>query len=97
MLTAAVSRLKASLSELLARVKAGEELIVTERGRPVAKIMPLRRDPAGLPADLLELERAGLVRIGSGRLPRGFWALPRPKDRAGAAQRALLEERTIGR
>ena len=29
-----VATLKASLSELLANVKAGEEVVVTERGRP---------------------------------------------------------------
>jgi len=40
MKTAAVSKLKAGLSEYLARVKAGEEVIVTERGKPIAKIVP---------------------------------------------------------
>lgn len=97
MITAAVSKLKATLSELLARVKAGEELVVTEHGRPVARILPIQRGPAGLSADLLELERAGLVRIGTGRLAQGFWSRPRPKVPAGAALRALLEERRSGR
>jgi prevent-host-death family protein len=42
MKTAAVSALKASLSEYLAGVKAGEEIIVTDRGKPIAKLMPLQ-------------------------------------------------------
>ncbi len=94
---ATVSKLKATLSEYLARVKAGEEVIVTERGRPVAKIVPLQMDKTGESSHLLGLARAGLVRIGSGKLPEGFWKLPRPKDKRGAAVRFLCEERTEGR
>ncbi len=95
--TAAVSNLKATLSKWLARVKAGEEVVVTERGRPIAKIVPL---PKGGPVEdphLLALARAGLVRMGSGKLPRSFWKMPRPKDKRGAGLRALLEERAEGR
>jgi len=96
MKTAAVSKLKASLSEYLAQVKAGVEVLVTERGKPIAKIVPLERDESTIPSHLLELERAGLVRLGSGRLPKGFWGLPRPKDPQGRALKALLAEREEG-
>ena len=41
MTTATVSKLKASLSEYLRRVKAGEEVLVSERGRPIAKLVPV--------------------------------------------------------
>jgi prevent-host-death family protein len=95
--SATVSKLKATLSEYLARVKAGEEVIVTERGRPVAKIVPLSMDRTGESSHLLGLARAGLVRIGSGKLPEGFWKLPRPKDKRGAAVRFLCAERAEGR
>ena len=44
MQTAAVSELKASLSEYLGKVKAGEDIMITERGRPIARIVPLHRD-----------------------------------------------------
>lgn len=97
MTSAAVAKLKASLSEYLARVKAGEEVIVTERGKPIAKIVPLDRDQGEIPAHLLEKARAGLIRLGSGKLPRGFWKMPRPADPTGAAVRAVLKERESGR
>ena len=96
MTSAAVSKLKAALNEYLARVKAGEEVIVTERGKPIAKIVPFGRDQAEVPAHLLEKARAGLIRLGSGKLPKGFWKMPRPADQ-GAVLKALLEERRGGR
>ena len=40
MKTTTVSKLKASLSKYLRSVKAGEEVLVTERGRPIAKLTP---------------------------------------------------------
>ncbi|MBW2208721.1 MAG: type II toxin-antitoxin system prevent-host-death family antitoxin [Deltaproteobacteria bacterium] len=104
--TTAISKLKASLSEYLSKVKAGEEVLVTERGKPIAKIIPLERDASEISAHLLTLERAGLVNtleraglvnIGTGKLPPGFWDLTRPKDNRGLALNALLEEREEAR
>ena len=97
MKSATVSKLKATLSEYLAKVKTGEEVIITERGKPIAKIVPLSHKETGIPPHLQELVRAGLVRLGSGKLPRNFWKLPRPKDPKGMALHALLEERAEGR
>lgn len=97
MKTAAVSDLKASLSEYLSTVKAGEEVIVTDRGKPIARIVPLKRGDQDISADLLSLERGGLARIGTGRLPREFWNTPRLKDRKGLALKALLAEREESR
>lgn len=97
MKSATVSKLKATLSEYLTKVKAGEEVIITERGKPIAKIVPLPRNGSSISPHLQELARAGLVRLGSGKLPAGFWKLPRPKDPKGLAVQALLEERAEGR
>ena len=97
MKTTAISRLKTSLSEYLLKVKAGEEVIVTDRGKPVARIVPIERGEIEIPPHLLTLERAGLVRIGKEALPGGFWSMPRPKDRKGLALAKLLEEREEGR
>ena len=43
MKTAAISEVKARLSEYLVRVKAGEEVLITDRGRPIARLAPLAR------------------------------------------------------
>ena len=97
MKTAAVSKLKSSLSAYLQMVKAGEEILVCDRGKPIAKIAPLEPGDVEIPAHLLALEQTGLVRIGRGKLPRNFWRQPRPKDRKGLALHSLLREREEGR
>ena len=91
--TTGVAKLKASLSQYLARVKAGEDLIVTERGRPIARIQAYR-DEDGTIGDLV---RAGLAQQGTGRLDPEFWELPRPSDPEGKVLVALIEEREGGR
>ena len=48
MKTAAVSELKSLLSKYLSKVKAGEEVMITDRGKPVAKLVPISRTDMGL-------------------------------------------------
>jgi prevent-host-death family protein len=91
MKTTGVAELKARLSRYLARVKAGEEILVTERNVPVARLVPVGRRSRD--AALRDLERRGLVRVGTGRLPRGFWSLPRGRDPQAFVRRAVAEER----
>lgn len=91
----AVRELKARLSEYLVRVKAGEEVVVTERGRAVAKIVPLLSIES-LPDRLAEMASQGLVRLGSGRLPDGFLETPRVQDHEGRVVSALRAERAEG-
>jgi prevent-host-death family protein len=93
--TTAVAELKAQLSRILRRVKAGEEILVTERGVPIARILPVS-GAAGEDESLRELEREGLLRLGSGRLPKAFWKLPRPRDPQGLVRRAVQQERDEG-
>jgi prevent-host-death family protein len=95
MKTTTVSKLKASLSEYLRSVKAGEEVLVTERGRPIAKLTPAANSDM-LPDQLVEMEKQGLIKIGSGKLPKNFWDLPRPKDPKGLVLKAALREREEG-
>ena len=73
MKTTPVSQLKATLSEQLARVKAGEEVVVTERGRPIAKIVPIGDEAIGLSAHMSELARNGLIRLGTGKISKDIW------------------------
>jgi prevent-host-death family protein len=95
--TAAVSELKALLSKYLSKVKAGEEVVVTDRGKAIAKIVPIRRTEGDIPPHLLSLERAGLARIGKASLPASFWTRPRPKDMKGLALHGLFKEREEAR
>lgn len=88
---AAVTELKARLSEYLRAVKTGEEVLVTERSKPIARLVPL--PPSSASDELDELERAGLLRRGKGRLPDDFFDRPRVKDPDGLLLKALLDER----
>lgn len=90
-----IAELKAQLSETLARVKAGEEITVTEHGRPIARIVPLR---AGAPlAATQELVRAGILRAPEKTLDERFWSLPRAVARSGSAAADYAEETAFGR
>jgi len=90
-----VSQLKARLSEYLRRVKAGETVLVTERGRPIVEMKPLPSESLG--EELTELVEAGLVRPSTEPLPEGYWEEERPADPEGAVRRAIIEEREEGR
>jgi prevent-host-death family protein len=88
--TVAVAELKARLSEYLAAVKRGEEVIVTERGRPVARLRGLARDPE---SRIAELVRAGLLRPPRSKLPADFLSEPLPADPEGNLLRSMRAER----
>jgi len=92
-----IAELKSTLSRVLDRVKDGEVITVTDHGRPVAHLVPIV--PSALPdADRLrELERRGVLRMGSEPLDDRFWQLPRPDDPEGASLQAVLDEREHGR
>ena len=92
-----MAQLKASLSRYLAGVKVGEEVVVTERGKPIAKIVPISGSKDEDERRLREMEAQGLIRVGSGKLPKGFWDAPRPADPEGRVRQALIEERREGR
>jgi len=59
MTTIPQKQLRNDVGDVLRRAEAGEEFTVTVAGRPVAQIVPLRRDawvPAAQLRDLAELE-----------------------------------------
>ena len=68
MKTATVSQTKNSLSALLARVRHGETIVITDRSRPVARLEPIAASESvgHDEARLLRLERAGVLRRGRG-------------------------------
>jgi len=93
---AKVSELKAGLSKYLARVKRGEEVVVTERGRAIAKLVPIPPDEDPEMERMRDLERRGIVRIGFGGWPAGFWDWERPKVPEGWLEDWLEWERGGG-
>lgn len=50
---------KANLSRLVNEVKKGTEIILTERGKPVARLAPVADESLTLEARLTKLEYAG--------------------------------------
>jgi prevent-host-death family protein len=94
MKTVSVSELKAHLSAELRRVKAGEDILVVERGRAIARLVPVARDV--LDAELDRLVETGLVRPGSGALGSAFWRASRPRDPEGHLRGDIVREREVG-
>jgi len=96
---ASITQTKNQLSALIDAVKQGETVLITDRGRPVARLEGVTgaNEPA-VEARLAELERAGIIRR-SGRYSASKLLLsPPPKAKGGAsALDALLAEREEGR
>lgn len=63
--TAGVSELKARLSQYLQRVKEGETVVITHRGRPIGQIVPYEQSDE---ERLQQLQASGLI-AWSGRRP----------------------------
>jgi prevent-host-death family protein len=93
MKSATITEVKNQLSAIIDRVRAGESVIVTDRGRPVATIEPVRAD-ADDAARLVRLERSGIIRPASKPPPPLPDALPVAK---ASAVEALIDERRSGR
>jgi prevent-host-death family protein len=90
--TTSVVDLKARLSEHLRLVKSGHELVITERGIPVARVLPLD-DGERRTTRRLRLTGSGLLRPGRGKLPAVLKKPPTgPASGAGVLE-ALLAER----
>ena len=85
---ASVVSLKARLSEYLRLVKAGREIVITERGVPVARLLPLD-DAERKSSRRLRLAREGALKPGRGRLPKILQSSPEG-DRVGASVLAAL-------
>lgn len=62
----AVRDLKNRLSEYLRRVRAGERLIVTDRGRPIAELSPIGRRRLTTEDRIRQLVDAGEITPGKG-------------------------------
>ncbi|MGH7390074.1 MAG: type II toxin-antitoxin system Phd/YefM family antitoxin [Candidatus Rokuibacteriota bacterium] len=92
---AKVAELKNSLSRYLAHVKRGGTVVVYERDRPVAQIVPAPRPAKGADEDrLVRLERQGVIRRGTGG--RSALLTSRPVRVKGSVLEDLIAERKSG-
>jgi prevent-host-death family protein len=97
MRTATITQAKNGLSALIDRVKAGESIVILDRGRPVARLEPIVRygDAEGR---IERLERAGLIKRGVAAPPVDLILQPGPKVPPGVSLvDYIIEERREGR
>ncbi len=95
MKTVGIRELKNRLSEYLRRVRAGETVLVTDRGEVVAEFTPPGEglNDASVPAGMRALARRGLVTIGAPVDASLYKALPRTQPSKRRAGELLDEER----
>lgn len=93
-----IAEAKNNLSALLDQVAAGEDVVIVDRGRPVARLEAIGRaypDPAGRAE---RLERAGIVAPArGGSVAEVLDSPPIPMPPGTDVLGALLEERAEGR
>jgi antitoxin (DNA-binding transcriptional repressor) of toxin-antitoxin stability system len=94
---AKVGELRNGLSKYLSHVRAGGTVVVFDRDRPIAHIIPA---PAGAHRDgdadrLSRLEREGLIRRGRGSVSEWLRKYT-PRRGTTGALKALLDERRSG-
>jgi prevent-host-death family protein len=88
-LTIGIREAKAHLSRLVSEAQRGTEWIITDHGRPVAKLAPLDDVQTPLPQRLARLEKWGWIEPASEERPR----IPPPLRIGADAQKALQEDR----
>lgn len=96
MKTATITEAKNGLSALIDRVKAGESIVITDRGKPVAVLEGIAQE-IDWNAKLASLERRGLIRRPARQLDvEAFLKLPRANVGAVDVVKMILEERESG-
>lgn len=95
---AKIGQLRDHLSRYLDHVRAGGEVLVLDRDRPVARIVPVAEGGAAAEPDarrLSALERRGLLRRGAAAAVP-WWKQRRPVRVAGSVLADLRRERESG-
>jgi prevent-host-death family protein len=97
MKTVGITELKNRLGHYLAGVQHGEEVLIHDRQRPIARLVPLAK-PEEFSEEELALAAAGILRLPEhAALPDDFWATPRPKVATRDAAQAVIAERKENR
>jgi prevent-host-death family protein len=92
-----VRELKNRLSEVVRAVRAGEHVLVTDRGTVVAELVPPgrpRADP-GIPPGLARLAERNIARLGAPHDPTLYGGLAPLKKKPSSVGRLLDEERGL--
>lgn len=93
---ASISQTKNQLSALIEQVRHGETVVITDRDRPVARLMPIAAEESeAASGGLALLERKGILR--RGRSEPCALAQPLKQRKNASALALLLEEREQGR
>ena len=93
---ATISETKNRLSELLTHVKRGETVLILERDRPIARIVPVESSERSDDERLADLERRGIIRRAA-RPPRKTLPPPIELPDGVSILEALLQERDEAR
>jgi prevent-host-death family protein len=92
-----ISSAKNRLSALIKLVQGGEAVMITDRGVPVARLVPVRSG-SGVPARVLGLAQQGLARLPEEAPAAGWLDLPWPAVAPGRSPvDLLLEDRRAAR
>lgn len=89
---------KNRLSALLAEVRAGESVLIVDRGVPVARLDPVVGRGEDAPGRIARLQRSGVLQPARQEPPIGLVLEQPPTHEAGASVVDLvLAERSVGR
>jgi antitoxin (DNA-binding transcriptional repressor) of toxin-antitoxin stability system len=92
MVSVKVEELQASIDLYLGHLHAGEEVVITEHGHPVARLVPYGQPPA-VDAEDQGVGEARILRQPERELPPDFLSQSKALDPKGLFRRAVLEER----
>ena len=93
MRTTNIAELKNHLSSFLADVKRGEEILISDRNQPIAKIVPLH-NTSDFSAEELSLAAAGILRLPEeSEVSESFFKEKRSALKSETAIKAITDER----
>lgn len=89
-----IREMKNNLSRYLKRVQAGEEVIITDRGRPVARLLSVPSASENpLEAAVRRLQAQPWMRRGSGGKPKGLKRPIKLKPGSKTLAETIVEDR----
>ncbi len=89
--TVGIKDIKNNLSSYLKRVKTGEEIIITERGKPIARIIREKASGTSLHLALAPLIKEGVIKMPTLNPPQSF--APPLQTPGKSASEMVLEDR----